>query len=445
MKSIIKIFTFIILLGFTGNLFAQTAQASTAPTTAQNTVVAAPGDSTAVNIEKQDVSTQTALISVEKANTPADKSFLNPSSLANSGVKLIMMIIGLIFVLGSIRLNYQPLLLVPIGIGILITNIPFFLTGNMPLSIFEENSFFNFFYKGLSYGIYPSLIFIGIGAMTDFSSLIANPKLMLLGAASQIGILVALVIGVGYGFNLNEAASMGMIGGADGPISIFAATNMAPGLLIPIALSAYAFMALVPVIQPPIMKLLTSKKERVIRMKPMRAVSANEKILFPVVGLILTGIIVPRALPMLGMLFFGNILKESGYTKRLAFTASNTMLDIVTILLGITLGAAAQPEILLTNKALMIFVIGGAAFIVATVCGILFDKLMNLFLSKENKINPLIGNAGVSALPDSARISQLEGLKADPTNHLLSHAMAPNVAGVISSAIAAGILMSFLM
>lgn len=432
MKNFFRLVTIVLLLILPGISGAQT----------QTSVVS---DTVAVS-DNSGVQASTALIATDQATTTEVVTGASvSSSWDTSVVKLIMMLLGLALVLFSIKFNYQPLLLVPIGVGMMISNIPVFFGGYSQFNIFEENSFFNYFYKGLSYGIYPSLIFIGIGAMTDFSSLIANPKLMLLGAISQIGIFAAFVVATTFGFDMPAAASIGLIGSADGPISIFAASKLSPGILVPVAISAYAFMALVPVIQPPIMRLLTSKNERRIKMKPPRAVSYNEKILFPVVGLALTGIVVPQALPVLGMLFFGNILKESGSTKRLSFTASNTLLDIVTILLGLTLGAAAQPEILLTNKALTIFIIGGSAFVIATVSGVLFAKLMNLFLSKENKINPLIGNAGVSAMPDSARISQMEGLKADPNNHLLVHAMGPNVAGVIGSAIAAGILMGFLM
>jgi oxaloacetate decarboxylase beta subunit len=430
MKSFIQFITIVFFFSVSGITSAQSVSGSSADSV----------------IAKANFQTSTALITTNETTKAEKPAILDPSSLVrNGGVKLVMMILGLALVLLSIKYNYQPLLLVPIGVGMLISNIPFFVTGYNQFDIFEENSFFNIFYKGLSYGIYPSLIFIGIGAMTDFSSLIANPKLMLLGAVSQIGVFAAFVAANSFGFDMHAAASIGLIGTADGPISIFASSKLSPEILVPVAISAYAFMAMVPIIQPPIMRLLTSKKERTIRMKPQRAVSYNEKILFPVVGLVLTGIIVPKALPVLGLLFFGNILKESGGTKRLAFTASNTLLDIVTILLGLTLGAAAQPEIILSNKTLMIFVFGGGAFVLATISGVLFAKLMNVFLSKENKINPLIGNAGVSAMPDSARVSQMEGLKADPSNHLLTHAMAPNVAGVIGSAVAAGILMSFLM
>jgi carboxybiotin decarboxylase len=428
MRYIYKVLTILIFMVCVGKLDAQQVPAS---------------DSASVKVETSLVSPTVAAVT----SCPAvSTSFFNESFFSvATGFKAIMMVIGLLFILLSIKYNYQPLLLVPIGIGMLISNIPFFINGSVPFNILQENSFMNIFYKGLSYGIYPSLIFIGIGAMTDFSALIANPKLMLLGAASQVGLFVALILGAHYGFQLPTAAALGFIGGADGPIAIFTSSQLSAGYLVPIALCTYAYMALVPVIQPPLMRFLTSKNERLIRMKPQRAVSYNEKILFPIIGLILTGILIPRALLILGMLFFGNLLKESGGTRRLALTASNTLLDIVTILLGLTLGAAAQPEIILKHEALLIFILGGIAFVVATTSGVLFAKFMNLFLSKENKINPLIGNAGVSAMPDSARVSHKEGLRADPTNHLLVHAMGPNIAGIIASAIAAGVLMSFLM
>ena len=254
---------------------------------------------------------------------------------------------------------------------------------------------------------------------------------------------------------MQEAGAIGIIGGADGPTAIFLSSKLANGNIIngvqtsnligPIAIAAYSYMALVPVIQPPIMRLLTNKKERVIRMKPPRAVSRQEKILFPIVALILTTFISPGALPLLGMLFFGNILKESGVTKRLADTARNSLIDIVTILLGLTVGASTQADVFLTTESILIFVLGAVSFIVATAGGIIFTKVMNLFLAKDNRINPLVGAAGVSAVPDSARVVQTEGLRYDPTNHLLMHAMAPNVSGVIGSAVAAGVMMSFLM
>jgi oxaloacetate decarboxylase beta subunit len=370
---------------------------------------------------------------------------------------LIMIVVGLFFIFLAIKYEYEPLLLIPIGTGIIIGNIPFFQDGgiNLQLGIYQEGSVLNYLYFGVVKAIYPPLIFLGIGAMTDFSSLISNPRLMLLGAAAQIGIFLTLIGALYLGFNLPEAGAIGIIGGADGPTAIFLSSKLANGGIIngvqtqnligPIAIAAYSYMALVPVIQPPVMRLLTSKKERVIRMKPPRSVSKLEKIIFPILGLILTTFISPGALPLLGMLFFGNILKESGVTKRLADTARNPLIDIVTILLGVTVGASTQADVFLTGNSILIFILGALSFIVATAGGIIFAKVMNLFLSEGNKINPLVGAAGVSAVPDSARVVQTEGLKYDPSNHLLMHAMAPNVAGVIGSAVAAGVLMSFLM
>ncbi|TRX59414.1 sodium ion-translocating decarboxylase subunit beta [Fulvivirga sp. M361] len=364
---------------------------------------------------------------------------------------LIMIGVGLFFIFLAVKYKYEPLLLVPIGFGILIGNVPFLENAGLNLGIYEEGSVINYLYQGVLKGIYPPLIFLGIGAMTDFSTLISNPKLMLLGAAAQIGIFLTFVGAVVLNFNEAEAGAIGIIGGADGPTAIFLSSKLANGLngtqnlIGPIAIAAYSYMALVPVIQPPIMRLLTSKKERLIRMKPPRAVSKTEKIMFPILGLLLTGFIAPGSLPLLGMLFFGNLLKESMVTKRLAETARNSLIDIVTILLGVTVGASTQANVFLTPQSIFIFVLGAVSFIIATAGGLLFAKFMNLFLSKDNKINPLIGAAGVSAVPDSARVVQHEGLKADPSNHLLMHAMAPNVAGVIGSAVAAGILMSFLL
>lgn len=375
---------------------------------------------------------------------------------ATSG-HLIMMLVGLFFIFLAIRYEYEPLLLVPIGTGILIGNIPFFTDGgmNLQVGIYQQGSVLNYLYFGVMKGVYPPLIFLGIGAMTDFSSLISNPRLLLLGAAAQIGIFTTFVGALLLGFNKPEAGAIGIIGGADGPTAIFLSSRLASGTILgdgtavknligPIAIAAYSYMALVPVIQPPIMRLFTSKKERLIRMKPPRAVTKTEKILFPIFGLLLTCFISPSALPLLGMLFFGNILKESGVTKRLAETARTSLIDIVTIMIGLTVGASTQADVFLTKESVLIFGLGAAAFAIATTTGVLFAKLMNLFLPEDNKINPLIGNSGVSAVPDSARVSEMEGLKADKTNHLLMHAMGPNVAGVIGSAIAAGILLSYL-
>jgi oxaloacetate decarboxylase beta subunit len=370
---------------------------------------------------------------------------------------VMMIIIGLIFIIVAIKFEYEPLLLIPIAIGIILGNIPFVHNVGLQIGIHEQGSILNYLYSGVLAGIFPALMFLGIGAMTDFSSLIANPKLMLLGAAAQVGIFVTFLGALAFGFSAPAAGAIGIIGGADGSTALFISSKLANGinllpnglavenLIAPISIAAYVFMALVPVIQPPIMRLLTSKKERQIRMTPPRTVSQTEKLVFSIVGLLLTLFIAPAALPLLGMFFFGNILKESGVTKRLALTASNPLIDIITIGLGLTIGAVAQAKDFLTMQTLIIFVLGLVAFIIATASGILFAKFMNLFLSKNNKINPLIGSAGVSAVPDSARVSQIEGLREDPTNHLLMHAMAPNVAGVIGSALVAGILISFLL
>ncbi len=308
--------------------------------------------------------------------------------------------------------------------------------------ILNEGGLLDFLYIGVKLGIYPPLIFMGIGAMTDFGPMIANPKSILLGAAAQIGIF-ATYIAASFFFTPEQAASIGIIGGADGPTAIFLSSKLAPDLMGAIAISAYSYMALVPVIQPPIMRLLTTKKERVIRMKTPRKVSHKEKVMFPILGLLLTCWLVPSGLPLLGMLFFGNLLKESGVTKRLADTAKGPLIDIVTILIGVTVGASTQATTFLTMKSVGIFALGAGSFVMATAGGVLFVKLYNLFVKEENKINPLIGNAGVSAVPDSARVSQVEGLKYDKTNYLLMHAMGPNVAGVIGSAVAAGIILSF--
>lgn len=355
---------------------------------------------------------------------------------------LIMIGVGLFFLYLAISRNFEPMLLVPIGFGILVGNIPF--SPGMEIGIYEDGSVLNYLYFGVIKGIYPPLIFLGIGAMTDFSALISNPKLMLVGATAQIGIFATYMGALALGFTAAEAGAIGIIGGADGPTAIFLTSKLAPDLLGAISISAYSYMALVPVIQPPVMRLFTTKKERLIHMKPPRQVSTTEKILFPIIGLLLTTFVVPSAIPLLGTLFFGNLLKECGVTKRLANTASGSMTDIVTILLGFTVGASTQATTFLTPKSLYIFIMGACAFFVASSCGVLFVKFFNLFLPKDAKINPLIGNAGVSAVPAAARVSQEMGLKYDKTNYLLMHAMGPNVAGVIGSAVAAGVLLAFL-
>lgn len=357
---------------------------------------------------------------------------------------LIMILIGLVFIYLAITKEYEPLLLIPIGFGILVGNIPFNEAANLQIGIYEEGSVLNILYQGVSQGWYPPLIFLGIGAMTDFSALIANPKLILIGAAAQFGIFGAYIIALQMGFAPNEAGAIGIIGGADGPTAIFTTSKLAPHLLGAVAISAYSYMALVPVIQPPFMRLFTSKQERVIKMKTPRLVSQTEKILFPIMGMLLTTFLVPSGLPLLGMLFFGNMLKESGVTRRLAETARGPLVDTITILLGFTVGASTQATTFLRVESVKVFAIGALSFVIATCTGLLFVKFLNLFLSKEKKINPLIGNAGVSAVPDAARISQSLGLEYDPSNYLLMHAMGPNVAGVIGSAVAAGIMLGFL-
>ena len=379
--------------------------------------------------------------------------FLAYTSFANFTTgHVIMLVIGLAFIYLAIAKEYEPMLLIPIGFGILIGNIPFWgadhiINGdpsNLQVGIYQSGSVLNYLYYGVRQGIYPPLIFLGIGAMTDFSSLISNPKLILIGAAAQLGIFGAYAAALLLGYAPAEAGAIGIIGGADGPTAIFLASKLAPDLVGAIAVSAYSYMALVPVIQPPVMRLLTTRKERLIRMKPPRTVSKLEKILFPIIGMLFTCFIVPSGLPLLGMLFFGNMLKESTVTKRLADTAKGPMIDIVTILIGLTVGASTQATTFLTAKSVGIFALGAASFIIATFGGVMFVKIINLFLKEGNKMNPLIGNAGVSAVPDSARVSQVVGLEYDKTNHLLMHAMGPNVAGVIGSAVAAGVLLSFL-
>jgi len=371
------------------------------------------------------------------------KAFWEFTGFANCELtNIIMLAVGCFFIWLAVRKNFEPLLLVPIGFGMLIGNIPF--EPGMEIGIYEPGSVLNILYNGVEKGWYPPLVFLGVGAMTDFSALLANPKLMIIGACAQFGIFGAYMLALLLGFDPLQAGCIAIIGGADGPTAIFTTSKLDPTLLGAVAVSAYSYMALIPLIQPPLMRLFTTKKERLIKMKPARVVSQNEKIIFPIVGLILTCFVVPSGLPLLGMLFLGNLLRESGVTSRLAKTASNAMTDIVTILLGMTVGASTQGDKFLTVDTLMIFGLGFLAFIIASSAGVLSVKLFNLFLRPGRKINPLIGNAGVSAVPMAARISNNVGLEYDPTNYLLMHAMGPNVAGVIGSAVAAGVLLSFL-
>ncbi len=356
---------------------------------------------------------------------------------------LAMILVGAFFIYLAIKKDFEPLLLIPIGFGIILGNIPFKAVG-LEIGLYEDNSVLNFFYSGVRYGWYPPLIFLGIGALTDFTALLANPKLLLVGGAAQFGIFGAYMVALLLGFEPNQAAGIAIIGGADGPTAIFLSSKLAPNLMGAIAVCAYSYMALVPLIQPPLMRLLTTKKERVIHMKPQRQVSQTERIIFPIVGLLMTAFLVPSGLPLLGMLFFGNLLKESTKTMRLAKTAGTALNDAIVMLLGLTVGCSTQASEFLTMNTIKIFALGAMAFCIATASGVLFVKFMNLFLSKEKKMNPLIGNAGVSAVPMAARISQQLGLEYDKKNYLLMHAMGPNVAGVIGSALAAGVLLGFL-
>lgn len=370
---------------------------------------------------------------------------------AMSPGNLIMILVGMVFIALAIIKDYEPLLLIPIGMGAIVGNIP--VIEGMGLSVYDVHtwvhndeggidyqpgSVLSYLYFGVSQGIYPPLIFLGIGAMTDFSTMLSNPKLILLGAAAQVGVFATFLGALYIDFTFAEAGAIGIIGGADGPTAIFLAAKLAPHLLGPIAIAAYSYMALVPVIQPPIMRLLTTRKERLIRMKPPRVVSKREKMIFPVAAFVICTMIAPGAIVLLGMLFFGNLLKESMVTERLANTARSAMIDIVTILLGFSVGASTQADTFLTRPSMLIFGLGALSFAVATMGGLLLAKFMNLFL--KEKINPLVGAAGVSAVPDSARVVQMVGQQEDPHNFLLMHAMAPNVAGVIGSAIAAGVL-----
>lgn len=372
--------------------------------------------------------------------------------------QIIMLFVSFFLLYLAIKKQYEPLLLLPIAFGMLLTNLP---GANMfhqelwdaflnPASdmyhsygaILKEGGLLDVLYIGVKAGVYPCLIFIGVGAMTDFGPLIANPKSFMLGAAAQLGIFIAFLGANALGFTPAEAGSIGIIGGADGPTSIFLTSKLAPHLLGPIAIAAYSYMALVPVIQPPIMKLLTTEAERKIKMKQLRAVGKTEKIVFPIIITAIVALVLPDAAPLIGCLMLGNLMKECGVVERLTKTAQNELMNIVVIFLGLTVGATATAGTFLTLKTLGILLMGIIAFCFGTAGGVLLAKVMNLF-SKE-KINPLIGSAGVSAVPMAARVSQMEGAKADPSNFLLMHAMGPNVAGVIGSAVAAGILLTML-
>ena len=364
---------------------------------------------------------------------------------------LVMIAIGCLLLYLAIVKQFEPLLLLPIAMGMILTNIPdagmfhseLFAGGHVHWQAMAENAgLLDYLYLGVKLGIYPCLIFVGVGAMTDFGPLLANPKSLLLGAAAQIGIFVTFLCAIAMGFTPEQAGSIGIIGGADGPTAIFLTSKLAPELLGPIAVAAYSYMALVPVIQPPIMRALTTQKEREIEMKQLRTPSKTEKIIFPVMVIIVVTLILPSAASLIGCLMLGNLMKECGVVDRLAKTVQNELMNIVTIFLGITVGATATADAFLNVQTLMILAVGIVAFAMGSAGGVLLAKFMNLF-TKE-KINPLIGSAGVSAVPMAARVSQNVGQEANPSNFLLMHAMGPNVAGVIGSAVAAGILLSFL-
>ncbi|MBQ8651852.1 MAG: sodium ion-translocating decarboxylase subunit beta [Alistipes sp.] len=370
---------------------------------------------------------------------------------------LVMILIAFFLLYLAIKKEYEPMLMMTIAFGMLLTNLPgaglfheeLFAGGHVHWDAFTSHEgvapgLLDYLYLGVKLGIYPCLIFVGVGAMTDFGPLIANPKSFLLGAAAQTGIFLTFIAAYAMGFTPEQAGSIGIIGGADGPTAIFLTAKLAPELLGPIAVAAYSYMALVPVIQPPIMRALTTKKERQIKMSTLRQVSKKERILFPIVIASIISLLLPDAAPLIGCLMLGNLMKECGVVDRLSKTVQNELMNIVVIFLGLTVGATATANTFLSPATIKIMVMGVVAFGVASACGVLFAKLMNCFLKEGNKINPLIGSAGVSAMPMAARVSQKVGQEENPSNFLLMHAMGPNVAGVVGSAVAAGLLLSFL-
>ena len=397
-----------------------------------------------------------SVFAAESSQSEAIVDFLKQTGFSIINIKQIaMIVIACVLLYLAIVKQFEPLLLLPIAFGMLLTNLAgaemfheeFFAGGHVHWDMFGGKGdiapgLIDILYLGVKLGIYPCLIFVGVGAMTDFGPLIANPKSLLLGAAAQVGIFATYLGAIALGFNPQEAGSIGIIGGADGPTAIFVTTKLAPHLLGPIAVAAYSYMALVPVIQPPIMKLLTTKKERQIEMKALRQVSKTEKIIFPIVVTVFVALLVPSAGSLVGCLMLGNLLKECGVCERLSKTVQNELMNIVTVFLGVSVGATATADTFLSAQTIKIIVMGVVAFGVATACGVILAKFMNLFL--KNKINPLIGSAGVSAVPMAARVSQKVGQSENPGNFLLMHAMGPNVAGVIGSAIAAGALIAML-
>ncbi len=396
---------------------------------------------------------QTGNFILESLGTFAETSGFTAFFVGEGWKYLVMLGVACFLLYLAIKKQFEPLLLLPIAFGMLLTNLPgaemfhseLFAGGHVHWDIFVDNAgLIDYLYLGVKLGIYPCLIFVGVGAMTDFGPLIANPKSFLLGAAAQVGIFATFLGAYALGFEPNECGSIGIIGGADGPTSIFLTARLAPELLGPIAIAAYSYMALVPVIQPPIMRALTTDAERKIKMSQLRQVSKTEKILFPVIIAIVISLLLPSAAPLVGCLMLGNLMKECGVVDRLSKTVQNELMNIVVIFLGISVGATATAASFLNFKTLGILVLGILAFSCGSAGGVLLAKFMNLFAKDGNKINPLIGSAGVSAVPMAARVSQTVGQEYDKSNFLLMHAMGPNVAGVVGSAVAAGILLAFL-
>jgi carboxybiotin decarboxylase len=370
--------------------------------------------------------------------------------------EIVMILLALIVIFFAVKFDLERQLIIPIAIGVLIGNIPVFQCAHIQLGVYDKGSVLNFLYSGIMNGFFPALLFLSIGSRVDFSALIANPKLLLIGAAAQIGVFFAIYLALQVGLDEAEAIVIGIVGGLDSPTSIYTATKLTSGFptfpgqsftnfVAPAAMATFLFMALVPMIQKPIVRFMTSKNEKLMRMKPLRSVSKTEKLIFPIICLLISALIAPAALPILGMFFFGNILRESGVAAQLADRARTSMFDIVVILMGVTIGAAAEGEIFLTQKVVWLFVFGFVSLVVATIGGVLMAKIMNIFLKKENKINPLIGAAGVSVIPESANVAHNEAIRLDSTNHLQQHAMGPSVAGIIATAIAAGVLISYVL
>lgn len=458
MRNIYRLLFIALLLLINTNVFAQneteTSEAvneelvvATADELAQQAVaIAEPAEEVPVDSEEyveEDIQFGESIIKFLKGTGLAQ--------LVDHWKAIIMLLVSFLLFYLAIKKGYEPLLLLPIAFGMLLTNLPdaemyhseYFAEGHVHWECFRNGAgLLDFLYLGVKLGIYPCLIFMGVGAMTDFGPLLANPKSLLLGAAAQLGIFVTYFCSIAMGFLPNEAASIAIIGGADGPTAIFLTSRLAPHLLGPIAVAAYSYMALVPVIQPPIMRLLTTKEERKIQMVQLRSVSKTEKIIFPVMVTVVVSLLLPDATPLIGCLMFGNLLRECGVTERLSKTVQNELMNITIIFLGTTVGATATADAFLNVKTLGILAVGIVAFGMGSAAGVLLAKLMNLFL--KNKINPLIGSAGVSAVPMAARVSQTVGQEENPRNFLLMHAMGPNVAGVIGSAVAAGIMLSMM-